>query len=175
VKQGEIGFLFWQQGQEIGERREDCETHVPSVAVLRPEQRHLPHDVGSWYVGRELTVHGLGNDEPEIVGEAISKPLTPVRDRIGITERGLHPDIAISQFDREGWYVVRPQIKGAAAFQIEASVVPMTGQDAILDTAPLEREAHVRAAIVEGEDAAAVVDDQDRTMTAVHDEPALRL
>ena len=57
VEQGEIGFLLWQPGQEIGERREDRETHAPSVAVLRPEQRHLPHDVGFRHAGRELALH----------------------------------------------------------------------------------------------------------------------
>src|SRR5574337_1413675 len=49
----------------------------------------------------------------------------------------------------------------------------MTGQDAILDAAALEREAHVRAAIVEGKDAPAVVDHQDRAVGAVYNEPAL--
>src|SRR5262245_66254702 len=44
-----------------------------------------------------------------------------------------------------------------------------------LDAAALEREAHMRATIVEGEEAPAVVDDEDRTMAAVHDEPSLRL
>jgi hypothetical protein len=120
-------------------------------------------------------MHGLGDDEAEVVGETVGKPLTPVRGGIGMAERGLHPDFAVTQFDREDRYVVCPKIKGTAAFQIEAGVVPMTGQDAVLDTAPLEREAHVRATIVEREDAAAVVDNKDRTMTAVHDEPTLRL
>jgi hypothetical protein len=54
-------------------------------------------------------------------------------------------------------------------------VVPVTGQDAVLDAAALEREAHVRAPIVEGEDAPAVVDDEDRTMATVHNEPPLDL
>ena len=175
VEQGEIGFLLRQHGQEIGERREDRETHAPAVAVLRPEQRHLPHDVGPRYVGRELTMHGLGDDEAEVVGEAVRKPLTPVRGGIGMTERGLHPDVAIAHLDRADRYVVRPQVEGAAAFEIEAGVVPMTGQDAVLDAAALEREAHVRATIVEGEDAPAVVDDEDRTMATVHNEPPLRL
>jgi hypothetical protein len=120
-------------------------------------------------------MHGLGDDEAEVVGEAIDKPLTPVRRGISITERGLHPDFAIAQFDREDWYVVRPQIEGAAAFEIEAGVVPMTGQDAVLDAAALEREAHVRTPIIEGEDAPAVVHDKDRTTPAVENEPALRL
>jgi hypothetical protein len=51
VEQGEIGFLLWQSGQKIGKRRQDCETHAPSVAVLRPEQRRLPHDVGFRHAG----------------------------------------------------------------------------------------------------------------------------
>ena len=51
----------------------------------------------------------------------------------------------------------------------------MTGQDAVLDTAALEREAHVRAPIVKGKDAPAVVNDEDRTMCTVHNEPPLRL
>jgi hypothetical protein len=51
----------------------------------------------------------------------------------------------------------------------------VTGQDAVLDAAALEREAHVRAPIVEGEDAPAVVDDEDRTMATVHDQPPLDL
>ena len=81
----------------------------------------------------------------------------------------------MAQFDREDRYVVGPQIKGAAAFEIEPGVVPMTGQDAVLDAASLERKTHVRATIVEGEDTPAVVDNKDRTMAAVQNEPALCL
>src|SRR5262249_5803183 len=116
-----------------------------------------------------------GDDEAEVVGEAVRKPLMPVRGGIGVTERGPHPDVAIAHFDRACRYVVRPQVEGATAFQIEAGVVPMTGQNAVLDAAALEREPHVRATIVEGEDASAVVDDENRTMAAMHNEPTLRL
>ena len=109
------------------------------------------------------------------MGEAVGKPLTPMRSGIDMTDCGLHPDFAIAQFDGEDRYVVRPKIKSAAAFEIEAGVVPMTGQDAVLEAAALQWEAHVRAPIVEGEDAPAVVDDKDRAMTTVQNEPALRL
>ena len=51
----------------------------------------------------------------------------------------------------------------------------MTGQDAVFDAAALERGAQVRAPIVEGKDAPAVVDDEDRTMATVHNEPPLDL
>jgi hypothetical protein len=107
------------------------------------------------------------------MGEAIRKPLTPMRGRIGVAERGLHPDFAITQFDRKLRYIVCPNIKGAAAFEIKAGVMPMTGQDAVLDAAALEREAHVRTTIVESEDAPAVVDHKDRTMATVQNEAVL--
>jgi exodeoxyribonuclease V alpha subunit len=61
----------------------------------------------------------------------------------------------------------------AIAFEVESGVVPVTGQNAVLDAAPIERETHVRAPVVEREDAPAVVDDEDRAMGAVHNEPAV--
>jgi hypothetical protein len=51
----------------------------------------------------------------------------------------------------------------------------MTGRDAVLDAAAFKREAHVRATIVEGEDAPAVVDDKDRTMATVQNEASFGL
>jgi hypothetical protein len=67
-----------------------------------------------------------------------------------MSERGLHPHLAIADLNR--WvYVVCPQVEGAAALELKPGVVLMKGQDTVLDTAALEREAHVRATIVEGE------------------------
>ena len=117
----------------------------------------------------------LGDDKADVVCKAIRKPPTPVLGGIGMTERGLHPDLAIAHLDREGRHVVGPEVECAAAFEVEAGVVPMTGQDAVLEAAPLEREAHVRASIVEREDAPTIVDDEDWAMGAMHDESALRL
>src|SRR5215470_5629594 len=45
VEESEIGFLLRQHRQEIGERRKDRKTDAPAGAILRPEQRHLPHDI----------------------------------------------------------------------------------------------------------------------------------
>jgi hypothetical protein len=53
-------------------------------------------------------------------------------------------------------------------------VVPVTGQDPVLDASQVERETHVRAPVVERENAAAVMDDEDRAMDAVQNESALR-
>jgi hypothetical protein len=107
--------------------------------------------------------------------KAVRKPLTPVCGGVGMTQRGLDPDFAIANFDREDRYIIRPEIKGAAAFEIKAGVVPMTAQDTVLDAALFQREAHMRATIVESEDATAVVDDKNRTMIAVQNEASFRL
>jgi hypothetical protein len=92
-----------------------------------------------------------------------------------MSEGGLHPDLVIAHLDRAGRYVVRPQVEGTAAFKVEAGVVPMAGQYPIIDAAALEGKTHVRATIVEGKDAPAGIDDEDRTMIAMENQPTLRL
>jgi hypothetical protein len=96
--------------------------------------------------------------------------------RVGMAEDGLHPDLARrSHLDRAGRHVVSPEIEGAAAGEIEPGVMPVAGQDPIRNAAALQRETHVRAAVVEREDTSLIVDEKDRRMPAVHDEPALGL
>jgi hypothetical protein len=51
----------------------------------------------------------------------------------------------------------------------------MADQDTGFDTAAIEREALVRTTIVERKNSPAVIDDEDRTVAAVNDKPALRL
>ena len=74
-----------------------------------------------------------------------------------MSERGCDPDVVIARLHCAARYIVCPEVEGAAAFQIEARVVPMARQDTVLDGPSLEREAHVRTTIIEGEEAPAVV------------------
>jgi hypothetical protein len=53
--------------------------------------------------------------------------------------------------------------------------MPMAGQDAVVDAAAIERKAHMRAAVVKGEDASPVMNHQDRGMAAMQHEPTLGL
>jgi hypothetical protein len=52
-------------------------------------------------------------------------------------------------------------------------MVPVAGQDAVLNAAANERETHVGAAIVEREDVPAFMHEQHRAVAAVHNKPAL--
>jgi hypothetical protein len=94
---------------------------------------------------------------------------------ISMAERGPHPNGAVPYLEGANRNVVRPQVERAAAFEIKASVVPMTGQDAVLDTAAFKRKAHVRATIVEREDAPPIIDNQNRTVAPVDDKHPLCL
>src|SRR5438552_10474378 len=49
-------------------------------------------------------------------------------------------------------------------------MMPVAGQDAVLNGATIERETHMRAAIVEREDVPALVHEKDRAMAAMHNE-----
>jgi hypothetical protein len=51
-------------------------------------------------------------------------------------------------------------------------MMPVAGQDAVLNTAPIERETHVGAAIVEREDVPTLMHEQHRAVAAVHNKPA---
>src|SRR5215831_2453062 len=176
VEQGGVGLLFRQNGQGIAERSENRQANVPTVAVLDPEQRDLPHDIRRQHAGRELAVNGFGDDKIQDMREAVVEPLAPMRSsRIRVAEDGPHPDFAVTDFGEAGRHVVCPQIEGTATREIEAGVVPVAGQAAILDAAAIQGKAHMWAAIVEREDTTFVVDDEYRTVRPVHDQPPLCL
>ena len=107
--------------------------------------------------------------------KAVVEPLAPMRSRIEVAKDGPHPDFAVTHLGGAGRHVVCPQIEGTATREIEAGVVLVAGQGAVLDTAAIQGKAHMRAAIVEREDTTFVVDDEYRSMRPVHHQPPLRL
>src|SRR5438270_11235496 len=106
------------------------------------------------------------------MGEPVFEPTAPMSNWIGVAKHRFHPDLtARTDLDGTTRHVVGPQIEGAAARQREARMMPVAGQDAILDAAPFERETHMGAAIVERKDVTALLHEEDRAVTAMHDEP----
>ena len=109
------------------------------------------------------------------MGQTVVEPTAPVAPGVAMAERRLDPDLAVTHLDRTGRDIVGPEIERAAARQVEAGVVPMASEDAVLDAAAIERKAHMWAAVVEPEDVPPVVNQQDRGMAPVHHEPTLSL
>ena len=72
-------------------------------------------------------------------------------------------------------YISRELVERAARRKVEARVVPVAGQDAVVDAASIEREPHVRAAVVYGEDPVLVVEERDGVPFDVYDEAFLSL
>ena len=150
----------------------------PVVAIADAEERGLANDLGRPDAREQLPLHGLRDHEAEVVREAVVESTAPVAGGLGMADGRGDPDLAIAlsslaHFDRAGRHVVGPQVERAAAREIEAGMVPMAGQDPILDTAAFEREAHVRASVVEREDAPAVVDDEHGRMAPLDEDSAL--
>ena len=68
--------------------------------------------------------------------------------------------------------VVGELVERAAGAEVEARVVPVAGEDAVRDRAAVEREAHVRAAVVDGVHGVPVGEEAERVAVDVDDEAA---
>jgi hypothetical protein len=79
-----------------------------------------------------------------------------------------HPDFLASEFDRIPGNVISPEMKRAAAGQVEPGVVPIAGEDAVFHTPSMQRKAHVRTAVFHGEDFPVVVEHRDGLVQADH-------
>jgi hypothetical protein len=73
-------------------------------------------------------MHRLGDDETEVVREAVRKPLKPVRAAIGMIEGGLEPDLAIAHLDRSGFVAkfvpTRTSVRRGAAISLPVGEIP---------------------------------------------------
>ena len=153
MEQGEVSFLLRQHRQQVAEGCKDRQADTPAVPVLEPEECDLPDDLRGWHARRQLTLDGLGDDQVEIVGEALLQAPMPMSGWVGMAEGRPHPYLTrLADLDRASRHVIGPEIEGAAAGEIEPGMMPVTGQDPICDAAALQREAHVRAPVVERED-----------------------
>src|SRR5262249_42968159 len=148
---------------------------VPAIAVAHSKQRRLPHDLNGRYLGRCQAVNRFGDNEAQVVRHAIVKTAPPMAAGVGFFEVRLDPDLAVTYLDRTGRNIVGPQIERASTRQIETGVVPVAGQDAVVDCAFLQREAHMRATVVEGENPAAIEYNENRAVTATDNSPTRTL
>jgi hypothetical protein len=74
----------------------------------------------------------------------------------------LHVHVAVAHRRRVRSDVVRPRVERVAAGQLEARVMPVARQHAVLDAPFCQREPHVRAAVVDRTHLALVVEQGDR-------------
>ena len=174
LEQRQVGLLLGQDRQQVGERGHDGHADAEAVAMAGAEQRCIAHQRGIRDAGGARAEHRLGDHEAEIVRHAVAEAAAPVAGRIGEAAFGGDPDLAVLDPRPGGRHVVGPQVERAAAFEIEAGMMPVAGEDAVLDAALVQRKAQMRAAVVERMHLALLVDHQERAVPPPDHHPAAR-
>ena len=78
----------------------------------------------------------------------------------------VHPDYAVGYTYRIAADVVGEGIESPATGEIEPGVMPVAGEDAVLDTSPVQGETHVGTTVVDREQLAVVVKHRDGVTAA---------
>ena len=150
VREREPAVGLVEVRQEVGHRDEHGEPRAPAIPpVARAEVEPDLHDVGRRHTGLEQSEDGLRDDEREPVFETLLQPATQVRDGVAGVTRASTSTSSPSMVDVEAARVVGERIERAAAREVEAGVVPVTRDQTALHRALVQREAHVRAAVLD--------------------------
>ena len=174
VVERQHAILRRQVVQDVGQRGQDRQAGTPpGGTIARAEAAADVQDLARRYAGLEQGQHGLDHDEREVLLQAIFQAALPARPPILAPGVEVDPDRAVAHLDRVDAHVVGEGVEGAAAAQVEARVVPVAGQDAVAAAATAQREAHVRAAVIDGVDGLLVVEERDPVAAAGHDDHAL--
>jgi len=83
-------------------------------------------------------------------------------------------DVTIVYFDRVPGNIVCPEIEGAARVEVEAGLMPVTGENAVPHGAPVQRKTHVWTVVLDRVNILAVGKYRDTSECARYDDdPAL--
>ena len=94
----------------------------------------------------------------------------------GVAWRGhIHPDVAILNLHRKAAHIIGPQVERATTRQVEAGMMPVAGQDAIVDSAFVQGETHMWTAVINSVNLAIVLEKRHHIMLDQHCQAALGL
>jgi hypothetical protein len=142
--------------EEIGCAGKDGEAHRPAIAAESGAEAETgPKRFVPVALFLDEGDHRLGNHESDVALQAILKPLK-LSGLFIHPRRGINPDLTPLHTDGEGPDIIGPGVEGTATRKIKASVVPVTGQDPVVERAAVQGKPHVRASIVNRVDGALV-------------------
>ena len=140
----------------------------PAARLRRAVQHASLHDLAVVDLFAEERDDRLRDHQADVLLHPLLEPSEPVMRRRPGRRYGVDEDLAVPDLDRIGGHVVGEQVEGAAAGQVEAGVMPVAGEDAVLDGAAVKRKAHVRAAVIDRVDLVVVIKHGDRAVLAGH-------
>ncbi len=135
------------------------------VADAEIEPLAKGHD-GIGFAAFEQRDYRLCDYQRDIPFQPVAQPLRLALEEIALLGE-IDPYDALVDAHRKRAHVVGPLIEGTPGREVEARVMPVAGQDAILDAPAIERDAHVRASIVHREDSPARVEQRDHVAIEV--------
>jgi hypothetical protein len=147
---------------QIGHHPEGSQPASPAIfSVGRPELHAHPHRFGVLQVAVHQMHDGFRDDQREILPKPGGQTFGPVFDRVPRPARiRSHVEFSVSHLGRITRDVVGPKVEGIPARQIKTGVMPVAGEDAVLNRPLRQRKSHVRAPIVDGVELPFVVEDR---------------
>src|SRR5690349_10848260 len=157
-------MLSLQSRGQIRERSQHRQTLAPASRPMPgAEEKPDAERLGDLLAALDQRDDRLGQDQRQVVLEPLPQATALIRASVR-TRADVYPDLGLADLDRISTDVVCPGIESAAAAQIESSVVPVAGENLTGNAATVQREAHMRAAIVERIDRVAN-QEQDNCLT----------
>ena len=153
-----------EMGEQVRHRDEHGEARAPTrAAVARAELHAGAHDLRR----RATPASSSPSTDLAITSEmSSSRPFAQatleMADRIGVGTRRARTRRRRASVDVEAARVVGPQVERAARHEVEARVVPVAGDEPGFDGALVEREAEMRAAVLDRVRGAVVPEHDDR-------------
>jgi hypothetical protein len=157
--------------RELHEARQRRQSAEPAAApALDAELQSCAENLHPTLISVDERDRRLREHERDVPLETVVQPLALVRDVVE-GRRGVDVDVVAVELDREAAQIVCPLVERPAGAQVEPGVVPVAGQDPVRDRAAVQRKAHVRAAVVDGEDLVALGEEADDVAADVDDDP----
>src|SRR5262249_7318983 len=154
------------------ERHEGGEPGPPALAVGSPIEQSVAHDFRGRHACRGSSQHRLANHQADVVGKAVMQSAAPMCRLIAHCPPGRHPHVTVDNAHYAQGHVVGPQVEGRPAAQVETGMMPVAGENAVLDAAAVERKTHMRAAVVERDYVLAIGHDKHRPAGSTDHNPA---
>ena len=172
VVERQVAGVVAQVRRQVGHAGQAYQPLAPACQPARGELGDRGDHAGRVRVFVQQPEQGLRLDQAHAdVQPPLQAPA--VERRVGVLARAARDQhLPVGDAHLVGRHVVGEQVERAAGSDVEAGVVPVAGQDAVVERSAVQREAHVRAAVVHGGNAVTVGEHGDGDPVALdQDDP----